>query len=166
MNAQAKIQQAWNNLAMQFKQTIYRHRITRFDFLIVLIFLIALMLSACGSIPALAGVIPIPEQDAEPESEPFLPPVFGPEAARDAALDFVRENFGSSMPASDLTWVGSEMASDGMVGASVFQYVSGQWSMQVSYPLVAPNETIYSIKLKREDVGFQWEGLVCRQWTH
>ena len=160
MNAQAKTQQAWNKASTQFKQTIYSHRITRFDFLIVLTFLLALVLSACGSIPALAGVIPIPEQNAEPESEPFLPPVFGPGAARDAALDFVRENYGSSMPASDLTWSGRELPSDGMVGASVFQFVSGQWSMQVSYPLVAPKETIYSIKLQREDVGFLWEGLV------
>jgi hypothetical protein len=160
MNAQAKIQKTWNDATMQFKQTIYSHRKPRFDFLIVLVFLIALMLSACGSVSALAGVIPIPEKNNEPESEPFLPQVFGPEAAREAALDFIRKNYGSSMPASDLTWIGRELSSDGMVGASVFQYESGPWSMQVSYPLVAPKETIYSIKLKREDVGFLWEGLV------
>jgi hypothetical protein len=160
MNAHAKIQQAWKNATMQFKQTIFSHKITRFDFLIALIFLLALMLSACGSIPALAGVVPVLQQDNEPESEPFLPPVFGAEAARDAALSFVRANYGSSMPASDLIWSGSELPSEGMVGASVFQYISVPWSIRVSYPIVNPNETIYSVKLQREDIGFLWEGLV------
>jgi len=160
MNAHVKIQHALNHATMQFKQIIYCHRIPRFDFLILLIFLLALMLSACGSIPALAGVVPGRQQGNEAQSEPFLPPVFGPEAVREAALDFVRGNYGRSMPASDLIWAGRELPADGMVGASVFQYSSGPWSMQVSYPLVAPKDTIYSIQLRREDVGFLWEGLV------
>ena len=133
-------------------------KITILDLLIVLIILCSIILSACGAVPAFAGVLPVSQ--IESETEPSLPPVVGPEAAREAALDFVRTSFGSSAPSPDLIWVGGEAPAGELVGSSSFLYVSDDWTMRVSFSLVAPQETIYSVMMQAESTGFFWEGLV------
>lgn len=117
-------------------------------------------LSGCGAVPALAEAILVPQQEDEPQSGPPLPPVFGPDAARDAALAYVRDQYNSTAPGSDRIWVGGEIQSDVMVGSSVFQYVSDRWSIRISYPLVAPEATIYTVDLQETPQGFVWDGLV------
>jgi hypothetical protein len=160
MNAQNKNQYVRTTSFSRFKERITVQRITKFDLMIALLLVFPMILSACGAVPALAGAVPVPQPEDEPQSEPFLPPVFGPDAARDAALAYVRDQYSSSAPGSDRIWVGSETQTDAMVGSSVFQYISDQWSIRVSYPLVAPQATIYTVALREKSPGFVWEGLV------
>ena len=128
--------------------------------MIALVFLLAIFLSACGTIPVVAGVYPDPNLENVTESEPIIPPVPGPDAARDVALEFVQLNFGNSVPSADQVWEGGETTSAGVVGASIFQYRSGQWSIRVSFPVVSPKETIYTVEILADRSGFRWEGLV------
>lgn len=133
-------------------------KINPFDIFITLILLSTIVLSGCGTMHAIGGVIPVPQTELDPT--PILPPVFGPEAARDVAIEYLQVNFGSSAPSVDLIWMGGETRSDGAVGASIFQYHSNHWSIRVSFPIVAPEATIYTIALQGSSSGFSWTGLV------
>jgi len=158
MNAQTRIQDTSKTLFCSFKEYIMVKKITKFDILIALILLSSIILSGCGAVPVVGGVIPISQPEVDPE--PSLPPMFGSEAAREAALDFVRVSFGSSAPSPDLIWVVGEAPSDGLVGSSTFQYISDDWTVRVAFPVVAPDATIYTVKIQGGSLGFVWEGLV------
>ena len=133
-------------------------KITITDMLIALIILSSIILSGCGTVPVVAGVVPVSQPESEPE--PVLPPVLGPEAAREAALDFIQVSFGSAAPSPDAIWVGGEASVDGSVGSSIFQYVTTGWVARISFPLVAPDATIYTVVISQDAPGFSWEGIV------
>jgi len=158
MNAQTRIQETSTTLFCSFKEYLMVKKITKFRILIALILLSSSFLSGCGAMSFIGSVIPISQPDVEPEL--ILPPVLGPEAARDAALDFVRVNFGSSAPSREMIWVGGEAPSDGLVGSSNFQYVTTGWVSRISFPLTAPDATIYTVKISQDTPGFSWEGSV------
>lgn len=127
---------------------------------IVLAFLFGLIISGCGIIPDIIPIGPASTLDVGTSGpENGLPPVVGPEAAREVALDFIRQNYGSSAPAGDLIWLGDEIPSEGLVGSSSFQYTAHDWLMVVQFPVVAPDATIYTIRLE-SNAGFSWDGLV------
>ena len=158
MNAQTRSQDISQTLFSPIKEYLMVKKITKFDILIAIIILCSMAMSACGSVPAAAGVLPISQSVVEPP--PNLPPVMGPEAARDAALDFILKNLRSSAPSPDLIWVGGEAPPSELVGSSTFQFVSDDWTIRVSFSLVAPDKTIYTVVVQREKSGFVWEGLV------
>jgi len=158
MNAQTKFHDTNKTFFCLFKEYLMAKKITKVDLLIALIILISNFISGCGVVPMVSGVIPISQPEVE--LEPSLPLVIGPEAARETALDFVHINFGSSAPSPDLIWVVGETPSTELVGSSTFQYVSDDWTIRVSFSLVAPDETIYTVVVQGEKSGFVWEGLV------
>jgi hypothetical protein len=158
MNAETNIRENNKTFLCFFKEYIMDNKISKLDLLVALILLCSIILSACGSVPIVAGVVPVSQ--IEVETEPSLPLVLGPEAAREAALDFVRKSFGSSAPSPDLIWIGGKTPSTESVGSSTFQYVTDDWAMRVSFSLVTPQETIYSVEIRAEGSGFVWEGLV------
>ncbi len=153
---------------MKIQTRMREIRITLFDifkefvmvktikYMITMLLISPILLSSCGVIPIISGLLSVsqPEVDADL----VLPPVFGPEAAREAALEFVQLNFGRSAPSSDLIWVGDQDPTDGMVGSSTAQYLADGWSARVTFPLVAPNATIYTVKIDGD--VFAWEGLI------
>jgi hypothetical protein len=139
------------------KEFIMTKRIPAFYSFLALVILGSLVLSGCGTIHPTAGVIPIVQPDFEPETN--LPPVLGPEAAREAALIFLQTTYGSYAPGSDLNWENKNDQSN-LVGASHFTYVNEEWEFSVSAPVVAPEETIYSVSINQVSSRFLWEGLV------
>jgi len=129
-------------------------------FVIALVLMVGIILGGCGVIPSMITGSPVSTPDVgTDEPGTSLPPVVGPDAAREAALAFVRQNYGSSAPASDLIWLGEEVPSGGLVGSASFEYVAHQWVMDIQFPVVAPDATIFTVKLQGES-GFSWEGLV------
>ncbi len=133
-------------------------RITRSFLLLTLVLLSALILGGCALVTAIDRLFPGPQTDTEPQST--LPVVFGAEAARGAALDFLQNNYGSYAPPVGANWIGGEMPSDGLVGSARFQYSAAGWVMSISYPLVAPEATLYTVEAVYDAVGFSWKGLV------
>jgi hypothetical protein len=130
-------------------------KIRKNHFVIALVLLFGIALSACGVIPAITSG---PDVDTS-EPETGLPPVVGPDAAREVVLDFIRLNYGTSAPASDLVWSGDQVPTEGLVGLSTFQYTAYNWVMDIHFPVVAPDATIYTVAVQSSS-GFTWEGLV------
>jgi hypothetical protein len=80
--------------------------------------------------------------------------------ARDAALRYVSEEYGQQGLGSGLAWVEHTIRAEGVVGVQAYQYTTGDWLVTISYPVVPPDQAVYSVAVVNETTGFQWEGEV------
>lgn len=113
-----------------------------------------------------ACVISVPNETAEinwrcggaipPQETPAAP---DPARARDAALAYLAANYRQNAPSPDLTWA-ENILSQELVGASTFEYVAGDWTATVSFPMVAPENVIYRVTVTDHTTIFRWEGEV------
>ena len=89
---------------------------------------------------------------------------FDPIRARDAALAYLCERYGERAPRLDLVWDESDTTPGApekpLPGANELQYVSGNWTITLSYPVVRPDIVEYQIAVVNEPAGFRWEGKV------
>jgi len=103
--------------------------------------LAALLAAACGCQPALAV-----ENAAD---------------ARDAAVDYLREHNGQNAPGEDVEWQEADTAPQGIAGAACREFISGECTVMVSYPVLPPELTVYQVVvLSSIELGWQWEGSV------
>ena len=103
-----------------------------------------------------------PDADAQadfPDSAPQLA-VDSPQAARNAAMLYIRDHHGLFVPLKDEAWVEEMITPEGVVGSSAYQFISGNWSVSVIYPILAPEETIYTVLVTNKGINFTWEGMV------
>jgi hypothetical protein len=112
----------------------------------VLVMSLALAVVGCGSVP--------PGEDTSAAQAPTEV-----QGARDAAVTFVREHF-EEAPAESLSWVEEKLTPEGLVGGEEWQYTAGDWTVKVSYGVVAPEWTVYHVSVSNESTGFEWEGRV------
>jgi hypothetical protein len=99
--------------------------------------------------------------DSADEAEP--PAIPNPTAARDAAMAFISQNYAiwsTEAPAPELSWVEESLTAEGLVGATTYRYTAEGWMVTVSFPLVAPDATIYQIAVLNVVSGFEWAGEV------
>jgi hypothetical protein len=123
----------------------------RFNLWILLAILITL-LSGCGTMEL--GIMTPETADAGlgiPE---------GVIIAREIALMYLRDAYGDSAPSEGRQWQADYIESEGMVGTGVYQYTSPPWVMNIEYPIVAPEATVYTIEIFSNDSDFQWKGTV------
>ena len=155
--------------------------------LFVLLLLSALLpLTGCFNLEV--GIVtPAPDQETTATSQPTEPtatpqpteptatptsvephiveaptPLTAPEEvqmARDAALTYLSEQYGEKAPAPDLAWR-VELVTSGLVGAGKYQYVAGDWSIRIDYPVVAPHLVVYEVTIDNATAGFLWQGEV------
>ena len=98
----------------------------------------------------------------EPEATVELPE--GAEAAREAALAYLRQSFGEATPAEGLSWdvesvaLGSE--EQPLLGASSLRFSGSGWEILLTYPIVAPDQTVYQVVVSNATSGFEWQGEV------
>jgi serpin B len=113
-----------------------------------------------GCSPASTPEAPTPPAGQDTEG-PVAPPP-DPAAARDAVLAYLAEAYGGLAPAPALAWAEREAPTGGLVGSSTFEYEAqdeaGSWIVAVSFPIVAPDQTIYRVLVSNPDVPFQWQG--------
>jgi hypothetical protein len=81
-------------------------------------------------------------------------------SAMDSALAYMRQNFGSEAPSEDMKWIGERITEEGLVGGESYRFVSGDWEIIASYPVVRLDLTIYSFGVENKSSGFLWEGEV------
>jgi hypothetical protein len=112
------------------------------------------MITGCG--PTAIEPTPMPR----PTSTEETALLDGPANALDAALAYLAETYGEQGPEMSLTWKEERTTPQDLVGASRFQYTSGDWVVTVTYPIVAPEETIYRMTVSNQATGFRWEGQV------
>jgi serpin B len=127
----------------------------------ILVFVLsALVIAGCGP----AAVEPSPTPSVEPSPVPTeasgneAVAILGPVGARDAALAYLAQSAGAQAVPAGLEWTEKDITAGGLVGASTFQYTSGEWVITVSYPIVLPENTIYHVVVTNESTGFRWEG--------
>jgi hypothetical protein len=70
-------------------------------------------------------------------------------AARDAALGY----FSSAVP-SGLAWTGERTTPPGRVGAESYTFTADDWTADVSYPVIAPENLIYTVVVANPSVNF------------
>ena len=125
---------------------------------LALVLVLALsFLAGCGPAPT---PLPTPEAGQDSGAAPAAPA--DPAAARDAALAYLAEAYGELAPAQELDWTARETTAEGLLGSSTFEYTAqgeaGQWIVAVSFPIVAPDQTIYHVLVSNQALPFQWQG--------
>jgi len=129
---------------------------------ILLLVAAALFCAACGApTPTLPPTsIPTPPPTSIPTPAPTTGPTVDRIGARDAALAYVRTSHGADAPAADLAWVEQHAKPAELVGGEAYQYLAGDWLILVSYPVVMPEQTAYTISMVNFVTGFIWDGRV------
>jgi len=94
------------------------------------------------------GPAPVPTEEE---------PAMGPAFARDAAMATIWAE-GEPMPALD--WSEEDLTPEGLVGSSTIRYTAGEWEVTVTYPIVAPDVTIYQVDIANSASGLTWSGEV------
>ena len=128
----------------------------------------ALFMSGCrgATVAPMAAptVVPTVAPTIAPTTAPTAAPTTGPTVdrtgVRDAALEYVRDRYGADAPAADLTWTEQYAKPAELVGGEVYQYTVGDWLITISYPVVLPELTVYTVKMANLATGFGWEGQV------
>jgi hypothetical protein len=77
------------------------------------------------------------------------------EEVREIALDYVAEQYQIDFPGN---WISEVTTPENLVGASTIQYISGYWTVTISYPVVQFPE--YSVTIQNTSTGFNWNGTV------
>jgi putative hemolysin len=105
------------------------------------------------SIMLLGGCGPAP---APTETEPAS----GPARARDVAMASIWAE-GEAMPAFD--WREEDLTPQGLLGSSTIRYTADEWVVTVTFPIVAPEATIYQVNIVNTASGLVWDGQVDAQ---
>ena len=119
----------------------------------ILLLVSALAISGCSG--ASAALEPTPAGQSSRPSDPV--------GARDAVLAYLAENYGGEAPAAGLVWTETHTKPEGLVGGESYEYTAGDWLIAVSYPVVAPENVVYTITVSNPATGFRWEGQVDAQ---
>jgi hypothetical protein len=83
--------------------------------------------------------------------------------ARDAALRYVSEEYAQQGLGSGLAWEEEWVTPEGIVGSGTYQYTTRDWLVTISYPVVPPEQAVYTVSVVNQATGFQWEGEVDAQ---
>lgn len=110
----------------------------------VVLLVSALLLGGCGPAPT-----PTPPE-----------PPSGPARARDAAMAYIWTE-GEPMPA--FSWSEEDLTPPGLLGSSTIRYTAGEWVVTVTFPIVAPENTIYQVNIVNTASGLSWDGEVDAQ---
>lgn len=113
----------------------------------------ALVIGGCSGVGS--ALEPAPVDQSPRPSDPL--------GARDAVLAYLTEDYGGEAPAAGLVWTETHTKPEGLVGGESFQYTAGDWLIAVSYPVVAPENVVYTIAVSNATTGFLWEGQVDAQ---
>jgi len=93
-------------------------------------------------------------------AEPLPPEIRIKDAteARDIVLSYLRDHHPQNAPAEGITWDEKDITPPDLVGASTRLFTSDVWEVQVSYPVVLPVNTIYTVTVVRIANGSYWKG--------
>jgi hypothetical protein len=98
---------------------------------------------------------PMPAEQASRPSDPV--------GTRDAVLAYLGENHRDRTGAAGLLWTEKHTKPEGLVGGESYEYTADDWVIAVSYPVVAPENVVYTVTVSNQATGFHWEGQVDAQ---
>jgi hypothetical protein len=114
-----------------------------------------LLLTGCGVVPGVPGIVP---SVTDVPQEPL--PIISPESARDVVLAYIRTYHPGVGPSEDAFWFEETEPTENMVGSSSFTYRYEAWTVTVTFPVVAPDATIYTVTVEHASPKIYWQGLV------
>jgi len=117
------------------------------------------LLSACGSMQLQVET----DESIDPSTVDENTPPVDVLVARDTALHYIRDHYVDAGLPADSSWTSQRVSTQGLVGASNFRFETLGWTMNIAYPIVAPDATIYTIELFNSTSGFHWAGQVDAQ---
>jgi putative hemolysin len=82
-----------------------------------------------------------------------------PAAAREAVLSYLRD-LGVAVPGGEAAWTEQDLNEEGLLGASRLRYAAGEWTVDVSFPIVAPEMTVFTVTVSDSADGYTWQGEV------
>jgi len=85
--------------------------------------------------------------------------------ARDVGLSYLDDKYDDNVPAKDLEWKEYMTTAEELVGSGTKQFISGEWLITISYPIVLPENTVYNIVVLNIETGWHWEGSVSFDGT-
>ncbi|GEM_PF-998420 len=121
----------------------------------VIVVLLALLVLAAGCGPGPAQPTEVPTPTPTEAAVEVLEDVL---TTRDAALNYISQNYPEQAPAPDLAWEGGRTTPEGLVGSETYKYTADDWVVTISYPVVAPEYLVYQIVVENPTTGFKWEG--------
>lgn len=77
-----------------------------------------------------------------------------------AALGYLLTNHADRAPEVGMPWISRYTTPKDIVGSGTYEFMTGDWLVTVSYPIVAPEATIYAITFLNQSTGFRWDGEV------
>jgi len=80
--------------------------------------------------------------------------------SRDAALVYLETTVVDSAPEPGGDWVTEDVTSPALIGTSTLKFTKEGWQVNVSYPIVLPENTIYTVTVLNLQVGWHWQGTV------
>jgi len=96
-----------------------------------------------------------------PSPEPVPSPEVGDAAGtRDAALSYLKIQSVVQTPDPGGSWEAELTTPSGLVGGTTWEFTQGDWFVEVSYPVVAPENTIYTVMVLNTKLGWHWKGTV------
>lgn len=78
--------------------------------------------------------------------------------ARDAALVYLETTVVDGVPEPGGDWATEDVTSPALVGTSTLKFTKEGWQVNVSYPIVLPENTIYTVTVLNLQVGWRWQG--------
>ena len=85
--------------------------------------------------------------------------------ARDVGLSYLDDKYDDNVPAKDLEWKEYMTTAGELIGSGTKQFISGEWLITISYPIVLPENTVYNIVVLNIETGWHWEGSVSFDGT-
>lgn len=84
---------------------------------------------------------------------------------RDAALSYVLKTYGDVIPTGDLVWTSTNTSPTDRLGAGGYRFAAGTCVIDITYPIVAPDATVYHVIVADSLRDFRWEGNINAQGT-
>ena len=95
---------------------------------------------------------------SQPPAEPVIE-VRDAAEARGAALSYLQSVVGDEAPSPSGDWAAEDITPE-LLGSAAWKFIKGEWIVTVSYPIVAPENTIYTVVVKSQEEGWYWKGTV------
>ena len=80
--------------------------------------------------------------------------------ARDAALLYLKTTVADDAPKPGGDWATEDVTSPALIGTSTLKFTKEDSQVNVSYPIVLPENTIYTVTVLNLRVGWRWQGTV------
>ena len=86
--------------------------------------------------------------------------ITSPQAARDAALVYLRDHHGKTVPLTTTVWTEENITPAGATNTTALRFQANNWLVSVIFPNTEPQKTIYTVLIANDYTNFTWEGRV------